>query len=143
MPQFSLADQNGESFSIGDVLGKKTLVIYFYPKDETPGCTIQACAFRDSYEDFIEAGAEVIGISQDSVESHLNFAKNRRLPFTLLADTDGKVHDAFDLKPGFLGLMMPRVTFVVDKEGVIQHSFSSQLMVNKHVNDALKLVKTL
>lgn len=139
---FSLPNQKGETVSLADFLGKKALVLYFYPKNETPGCTAEACSFRDSYEDFIEAGAEVVGVSADSVSSHQRFVNNRELPFILLSDSDKEVAKAYGVK-GFLGLLPGRVTFVIDKKGVIRHRFSSQVQIGAHIEDALKVVKEL
>ncbi|MFM7904526.1 MAG: peroxiredoxin, partial [Microcystis sp.] len=91
VPNFSLPSQTGTTVNISDLIGKKSLVIYFYPKDDTPGCTAESCAFRDSYEVFTDAGAEVIGISADSPQSHQQFAQKYNLPFTLLSDSDNRV----------------------------------------------------
>lgn len=142
-PEFSLPDQNGKTFALKNVLGKKNLVIYFYPKDETPGCTAEACAFRDQYEDFVKAGAEVVGISSDSVKSHDAFAKNRKLPFVLLSDEDGVVRKLYGVPGSMFGLMPGRVTYVVDKKGVVRHAFNSQFQATKHVDEALGVLKTL
>ena len=141
-PEFKLAAPGGKSVSLSDYAGKKAVVLYFYPKDETPGCTIEACTFRDQYEDFTAAGAEVIGVSTDSVESHAEFASNRRLPFVLLSDPDGKVAKQYDVKGAF-GILKGRATFVIDKEGVIRHRFDSAIRVKHHVESALELVKQL
>ena len=106
----------------------KTLVIYFYPKDETAGCTKEACSFRDAYEDFVAAGAEVIGISRDDATSHASFKAHHRLPFTLLSDPDGTVAAAWGVKKS-LGLLPERVTFVFDKAGICRSRFDSQFRV--------------
>jgi peroxiredoxin Q/BCP len=95
-PDFSLPSQDGKTVSLADFRGKNTVVLFFYPKDESPICTKEACSFRDAYEDFVKAGAAVIGISSDSAESHQRFAEHHRLPFLLLADTDGSLRKAFD-----------------------------------------------
>ncbi len=142
-PAFSLANQEGQTIHLADYQGQKSLVIYFYPKDETPGCTKEACSFRDSYEAFMDAGAEVIGISADSVASHQAFAENRRLPFQLLSDPDKAVSNAYGVKGALLGLFPGRETFVVDKKGIIRHHFVSQTQIDKHIKEALKIVKTL
>jgi peroxiredoxin Q/BCP len=142
VPDLTLPAAGGGDVRLHDYLGKKTLVIYFYPKDETAGCTAEACSFRDSYEDFVAAGAEVIGISGDSVGSHESFAKHHRLPFVLLSDKGGAARAAFGVKKTF-GLIQGRVTFVVDKTGVIRHAFESQVRVGKHVTDALDIVRQL
>lgn len=141
-PEFTLPDQNGKKVSLADYRGKKAVVVYFYPKDETPGCTKEACSFRDAYEDFVAAGAEVIGISGDSVGSHIAFAQHHRLPFTLLADVGNKVRKAYGV-PATLFILPGRVTYVIDKEGVVRHVFDSQLQATKHISEALAVVKTL
>jgi peroxiredoxin Q/BCP len=135
-PDFTLPSQTGEQVRLGDVLERGPVVLYFYPKDETPGCTTEACSFRDSYEVFREAGAEVIGVSSDSVAAHERFAARHRLPFTLLADEGGKVRKRYGVRPT-LGIMPGRVTYVIDGRGVVRHVFSSQTGVQKHVGEAL------
>lgn len=140
MPDSVLTSDAGP-IRLRDKLGK-ALVVYFYPKDETPGCTKEACSFRDSYEDFVAAGAEVIGISRDDATSHASFKAHHRLPFTLLSDPDGAVAAAWGVKKT-LGIMAGRVTFVFDKAGICRSRFDSQFRVGKHVDDALALVKRL
>lgn len=139
LPAFSLPDQNGHTFKLEDELGKGPLVIYFYPKDETPGCTKEACSFRDSFSAFSDLGAKVIGISSDDVASHKQFADKYHLPFTLLADTGGKVRKEFGV-PKSLG-MTGRVTYVADETGKVVHIFNSQLQATKHVSEALEAIK--
>lgn len=136
VPDFSLPSQKGDSFEFSKHKGKKNLVIYFYPKDDTPGCTKESCTFRDYYEDFVDAGAEVIGISSDSIESHQNFAQKHRLPFTLLSDEKGEVRKLFGV-PKTMGLLPGRVTYLVDKQGKVKHIFNSQFQAEKHVMEAL------
>jgi peroxiredoxin Q/BCP len=140
LPETTLGGDSGP-VQLRDKLGK-TLVVYFYPKDETSGCTKEACSFRDSYEDFTAAGAEVIGISSDDAGSHAAFKSNHRLPFTLLSDPGGKVASAWGIKKT-LGIIPGRVTFVFDKTGVCKSRFDSQIRVGKHVDEALALVKRL
>ncbi len=142
-PDFTLTDSKGEAFSISDLFGKKSIVLYFYPKDFTPGCTKEACTFRDAYEVFLEAGAEVVGISTDSVESHEKFADKKDLPFVLLSDPGGKVHKLYDVSPKLFGLLPGRVTYVIDKNGVVVNAFQSQININRHVNEALKIVQSM
>ena len=142
-PDFELKDQNDELVKLSDFIGKKNIVLYFYPKDETPGCTKEACGFRDQYEDFTAIGAEVIGVSADSVESHKNFALNRKLPFVLLSDPDNKVRKSYGVKGSLLGLLPGRETFVIDKEGIVRHRFSSQFQIDNHIGDALEVLKGL
>jgi peroxiredoxin Q/BCP len=139
MPDVTLVGETGP-VRLRDRLGK-ALVVYFYPKDETYGCTAEACSFRDSYEDFTTAGADVIGISRDDAASHESFKQHHRLPFTLLTDPGGKVAAAWGVK-GALGLA-GRVTFVFDKTGVCRHRFDSQIRFGKHVDEALDVVKHL
>jgi peroxiredoxin Q/BCP len=141
-PDFTLNDQHGKPVSLRDFAGKKNVVVYFYPKDDTPGCTKESCAFRDHYTAFSDAGAEVLGISSDSEASHKAFAEKYRLPFSLLSDRDGKVRKAFGVPPTF-GLLPGRVTYVIDKQGVIRHAFNSQINATKHVDEALAVLKTL
>ena len=140
-PDFSLEDQNGKRVSLADLRGRN-VVVYFYPKDDTPGCTREACTFRDQYADFTDAGAEVFGISSDSPASHRAFAAKHELPFTLLSDPGGKVREAFGV-PATLGLLPGRVTYVIDKQGVIRHAFNSQLSPARHVAEALQVLGRL
>ncbi len=139
IPFFTALDNNGNVFDIKDYLGKP-LVIYFYPKDDTPGCTAQACTFRDQYEDFKELGAEVIGISSDSVLSHQKFVSKFNLPFILLSDFDKKIRKAFGVSRDYLGLIDGRTTYVVDKNGIVQYIFDSTSS-KKHITEALAILK--
>ncbi|MCF8278398.1 MAG: peroxiredoxin [Flavobacteriales bacterium] len=139
-PDFELKDKAGNLVKLSDFRGEKSVVVYFYPKDETPGCTAQACSFRDSYEDFKEVGAEVIGISSDSTGSHEGFAANHRLPFILLSDITGKVRKAYGAYDLF-GMIPGRVTFVINKEGKVIHKFDSQLSPTKHIRESLEILK--
>ena len=141
-PDFTLPSQAGEQVRLSDRLGERIVVLYFYPKDETVGCTKEACAFRDSYEVFTEAGAEVIGVSSDSVDKHAAFAGHHELPFTLLSDQGGQVRKSYAV-PATLGLLPGRVTYVIDRAGTVRHVFSSQTNIGRHVNDALDVVKKL
>jgi peroxiredoxin Q/BCP len=142
LPYFELENQSGNLIKSSDLIGKP-LVIYFYPKDDTPGCTTEACSFRDSYEDFIELGATVLGISSDSVESHKKFSQKYRLPFTLLSDTKSAVRKLFSVPKSFLGLLPGRVTYVFDKEGKLRFMFDSQLNLNGHIKSALSQLKII
>jgi peroxiredoxin Q/BCP len=143
VPQFALADQNGNLFSIKSVIGKKNLVIYFYPQDDSPGCTKEACYFRDEFEVFNEANAMIIGISGQSVESHKKFAEKYRLSFTLLSDEGDKVRKLFGVPVNFLGMLPGRVTYVIDKSGKVVFIFDSQTQAKRHVDEALKIIKDL
>jgi peroxiredoxin Q/BCP len=138
-PDFALADANGKEVRLSDFAGRP-VVLYFYPKDDTPGCTREACTFRDQYADFEAAGAAVLGVSSDSSESHRRFTARHRLPFTLLADPGGKVRKRYGV-PATLGLLPGRVTFVIDGAGVVRHVFSSQLDAARHVEEALGVLR--
>jgi peroxiredoxin Q/BCP len=139
-PDFALPDADGKLVHLSELLGQP-VVLYFYPKDETPGCTLEACAFRDQYEDFVDAGARVVGVSSDSSASHRAFAERHRLPFTLLADRDGGVRKRYGV-PSTLGLLPGRVTFVIDADGVVRHVFNSQLAATRHVTEALDALRS-
>ena len=141
-PDFTLPSQTGESVRLSDRLGERSVVLYFYPKDETRGCTAEACAFRDSYEVFADAGAEVIGISSDSVDKHAAFADHHKLPFTLLSDKGGTVRKNYGV-PAALGLLPGRVTYVIDRAGTVRHVFNSMTNIGGHIDDALTVVKKL
>ena len=141
-PEFSLPDQTGKAVSLKDLTARTEVVLYFYPKDNTPGCTAEAGAFRDSYEAFRELGAEVIGVSSDTVGSHRDFASKCGLPFTILSDQGGRVRKLYGV-PSTLGLLPGRVTYIIDKKGVIRHVFSSQMNPTKHVEDAMKVLRAI
>ena len=141
-PDFTLPSQSGESVSLKDFIGKKSVVLYFYPKDDTPGCTAEACAFRDSYEVFKEAGAEVIGVSDDSSASHQKFATKYRLPFILVSDTGKQLRKLYGV-PSTLGLLPGRVTYVIDKNGIVRHIFNSQFNFKGHIEEAMKTLREL
>jgi thioredoxin-dependent peroxiredoxin len=141
-PTFTLPSQSGEMVSLNDFLAKKPVVLFFYPKDDTPGCTREVCAFRDSFEEFRELDAEVIGISSDSVESHSSFAHKHSLPFTLLSDEGSRVRKLYGV-PNTFALFPGRVTYVMDRDGVVRHIFSSQLGVEKHIEEALEVLQDM
>ena len=141
-PDFTLPSQSGEPVRLHDLIGQRVVVLYFYPKDETIGCTAAACAFRDSHEVFTEAGAEVIGVSSDSVDRHARFAGRHNLPFTLLSDAGGKVRKAYGIPPT-LGFIPGRVTYVIDRDGTVRHVFNSMVNIDRHVKDALAVVRQL
>jgi peroxiredoxin Q/BCP len=142
-PSFTLQDQDGKLCDINALIGEKNLIIYFYPKDDTPGCTKEACMFRDSYEEFKDLGCEVIGISSDSISSHKSFAQKHRLSFTLLADTSGKVRKQFGVPGNLFGLIPGRVTYIIDKQGVVRGIFNSLLDPAGHLKSAFETVKKL
>lgn len=143
LPDFKLQDQNGQFFDSRSLLGKKNLVLFFYPKDDTPGCTKEACSFRDQFEVFKEVDAEVIGISGQSVESHKQFAKKHRLTYPLLTDTGNKLRKQFGVPTNLFGLLPGRVTYITNKNGEIIHIFNSQMQAEKHVDEALRILKSL
>jgi len=140
IPSFELKDQSGNNFDIDQYIGSTAMVIYFYPKDDTPGCTKEACSFRDSYEAFTDKNIKVIGISSDDVESHKNFAAKYNLPFTLLADTESEVRALFGVKKNAFGLIPGRVTYVVDTKGEIIFMYDSQLKAAKHIEESIKAI---
>lgn len=141
-PDFTLTSQSGDPVRLYDRLGERAVVLYFYPKDDTRGCTAEACAFRDSHEVFTDAGAEVIGVSSDSVNRHAAFAGRHKLPFTLLSDEKGKVRKEYGV-PTTLGLIPGRVTYVIDREGTVRHVFNSMTGIDRHVTDALEVVREI
>jgi thioredoxin-dependent peroxiredoxin len=140
-PDFELSSSSGQTIKLSDFRGK-TVVLFFFPKADTPACTMEACSFRDSYEVFKQSGAEVIGISSDSTQAQNRFAARNRLPFLLVADPGGAVRARYGIART-LGLFPGRVTFVIDREGIIRHAFSSQFMPWKHVGETLKVLETL
>ncbi len=140
-PDFELPASGGRTVRLADFRGKKPIVLYFYPHDDTVGCTIESCSFRDAYEDFVAAGAEVIGVSVDSVASHDAFGAKHRLPFLLASDPDDRTARAYGVEKSFVG-MRGRVTFVIDRDGIVRDSFSSLLRFTAHVSRALELVRS-
>ena len=140
-PGFTLPSQAGEMVSLEDFVGRKPVVLFFYPKDDSPGCTREVCVFRDNFEEFGKLDAEVIGISSDSVESHRSFALKHDLSFTLLSDTVGNIRRLYGV-PKTFGLFPGRVTYVIDREGVVRHVFASQLSVERHVQVALTALRS-
>lgn len=141
-PDFTLPSKDGGEVSLDDLLGKGPVVVYFYPRDDTPGCTAEACSFRDSYEDFKDAGAEIVGISSDDAQKHEEFARRHSLPFILLSDGSGEVRKRFRV-PKTFGLMPGRVTFVLDSEGTIRYIFSSQFKATEHISRTLDIIKNM
>jgi peroxiredoxin Q/BCP len=141
-PDFTLPSQAGEQVRLSDRFAEHAVVLYFYPKDETRGCTAEACAFRDSYEVFTGAGAEVIGVSSDSVDAHAGFAGHHNLPFTLLSDQGGEVRKRYAV-PAVLGVLPGRVTYVIDRTGTVRHVFNSMTNIGRHIDEALTVVKNL
>lgn len=138
-PNFTLPSSTGEPVSLSSFKGRE-VVLFFYPRDETPGCTAEACSFRDSYEAFKEAGAEVIGISSDSQSSHQRFAGRLKLPFPLLSDAKGEVRARYGVART-LGILPGRVTYLIDRDGIIRHIFSSQFQPGRHASEMLEKLK--
>jgi len=141
-PDFSLPSQMGDNVTLSEYFGKTNIVLYFYPKDESPGCTREACKFRDSYQELVNLGAEVIGVSAQSIESHKSFATHHGLPFLLLSDKDNKVRKLYGV-PASLGLLPGRVTYIIDKKGIVRQIFSSQTQVERHVEEAAKALREI
>lgn len=141
VPAFKLPDQDGKIFDIKSVLGKKNLVIYFYPKDETSGCTTEACSFRDKFDVFKSHDAEIIGISGDGVASHKKFATKYHLTFTLLADEGNNIRKLFGVPSSMMGTVPGRVTYVVNKKGIVIHIFNSLTQPEKHIQEAITALK--
>lgn len=141
IPDFTAKNQHGILFKWSEQQAKPT-VIYFYPKDDTPGCTAQACSFRDQYEDFKDLGAEVIGVSSDSEKSHVKFAEKYNLPFVLLSDKDKSLRKLFGVPTNLLGLIPGRVTYVIDKDGIIVSVFNS-MKATTHIPIALKTIQKM
>lgn len=142
VPNFKLYNQDGELINMSDYIGVKALVLYFYPKNFTPGCTAQACSFRDQYQVFSDLGATVFGISNDSIKSHLRFNKKHKLPFDTLADEKGKVRNLYGVQPDLFGLIPGRETFIIDTSGKLILRFHS-IRATTHIPKAIKILKTL
>ncbi|MDQ1281345.1 MAG: thioredoxin-dependent peroxiredoxin [Thermoproteota archaeon] len=141
-PDFTLPSQMGDSVALSEFLGKKNIVLYFYPKDESKGCTKEACTFRDSYDALTNLGAEVLGVSSQSVESHKSFATHYGLPFILLSDVDNKVRELYGV-PSTMGILPGRVTYIIDKRGIVRHIFNSQSHPELHVEEAIKILNEI
>jgi peroxiredoxin Q/BCP len=140
LPDISLKDQEGNPIHLKNYIGRP-LVVFFYPKDETVGCTIEVCAFRDHYQEFVDLGATVVGISRDSVKSHKRFWGRQHLTFSLLSDIDGIAIEAFGVPRKLFGLLPGRVTFIFDSDGKLIHSFDSSIGFKKHLETSLSVLK--
>lgn len=138
-PVFTAPLQDGGTFDSAALLGRRWLVLFFYPKDNTPVCTREACAFRDSYERFVAAGAEVVGVSGDSAASHATFAAKHRLPFPIVADTDRRLRNLFGVF-SLMGVIPGRVTYVIDRDGIVRLAYSALFASDAHVERALAAV---
>lgn len=141
-PDFTLPSQMGDNVSLNEYIGKKNIVLFFYPKDESPGCTKEVCSFRDSYQQLTDLGAEVLGVSGQSVESHAAFASHYGLPFLLLSDVDNKVRNLYGV-PATMGIIPGRVTYIIDKKGFVRHIFNSQTQDTRHVEEAKRSLEDL
>jgi peroxiredoxin Q/BCP len=140
-PDFSLMDERGLPVSLKDYLGKSAVVLYFYPKDFTAGCTAEACSFRDNYKLLRDKGVVVIGVSLDSVESHSKFSEKYNLPFAILSDRNKEVAKAYGVL-GLGGFLTKRVTFIINKNGKITHIFP-KVDVRHHSDEVLKALEEL
>jgi len=140
-PDFEMPAHDGTIFRLSEHRGK-VVVLFFYPRNGTPLCTQEACAFRDHYEEFVAAGAAVVGVSSGGVEEHQAFASRHRLPFVLLADQNGELRKLYGV-PKTLGIFPGRTTYVIDQQGKVRHIFSGQLAVDRHVGEALAIVRKL
>ena len=141
-PDLTAETQDGRTVSLANYRGKQPVELYFYPKDGTTICTRQACSMRDAYQDFVEAGAAVIGVSGDTLDAHRAFVASHRLPYPLVSDSDGAMRAAFGV-PKLFGLLPGRVTYVIDREGIVRNVFNSALLAGKHVATALETVRSL
>ena len=142
-PGFSLPSENGETVNIGDFIGKKPIVLFFYPKDHSSVCTREVCAFRDNYDEFKRTGdTEVFGISSDSVESHKLFSSTYKLPYKLLSDEKGAVRELYGV-PKTLGIFPGRVTYVIDRKGIVRHVISSLLTYKHHIEEAIEALRRM
>lgn len=137
-PDFELPDQTGTNVRLSQFRGQSAVVLFFYPKDDTTGCTIEACTFRDEMPRFDAMGAKIIGVSSDSSESHARFAGKHDLTFTLLSDKGGRVRKMYGATGLLMGLIPGRVTYVIDREGIVRHVFSSQTAFRGHIEEALR-----
>ena len=141
-PALAAVAHTGQQISLADYLGKQVVVLYFYPMDGTAVCTAEACAFRDAFQDFVQAGAVVIGVSGDSLARHRTFAEQQKLPFLLLSDADGAIRRSFGV-PKTFGLIPGRVTYIIDKQGIVRHVFNSQFSADQHVKEAMEIARKL
>jgi peroxiredoxin Q/BCP len=141
-PDFTVTASDGRRVSLAEFRGQRAVVLFFYPRDNTAVCTQEACAFRDAYEDFTQAGAVVIGVSSDSDDSHQAFARSHRLPYILVADVKGELRRIFGV-PKTMLVLPGRVTYVIDRDGIVRHLFNALFQSKQHVDEALRIVKEL
>ena len=146
-PDFSGKLGNGKQLSLADFRGKKHVILYFFPKDFTPGCTKEACSFRDRRADIGKLNAEIVGVSFDTADKHKQFADKYQLPYPLVSDPDGAIASAYGVSRlgGMLGGWLPakRVTFVIDKDGVVRHVIRAELNIDKHIDEAIEILNAL
>ncbi len=141
-PAFDAALDNGDTFRLSDHRGRNNIVLYFYPKDFTPGCTSEACAFRDNYTEIEQYDAVIVGVSTDSAESHQAFKEKYGLPFPLIPDPQKRIVGLYQAN-GFLGFITARVTYVIDKEGVIRAAFQHDFAVGRHLPQVLDALRSI
>jgi peroxiredoxin Q/BCP len=141
-PEFEATLDSGETLRLADLRGKQNLVLYFYPKDFTMGCTREACSFRDNYGEVTKYDAMLVGVSTDSVDSHQRFRERHELPFPLIADTDKTLVRLFDAD-GLFGITTARVTYVIDKQGVIRDAFRHDFAIGRHLSDVLEALRAI
>ena len=137
-PDFNLINDYGEPLKLSDIKGQWS-VLFFYPKDGSPGCTIESCAFRDKYDEIVSAGGNLYGISADSIKTHQTFRQKHNLQYTLLTDSNGELAREMKLKRTF-GILRSRVTFVVDPEGIVKGVVTSQFNPYKHIRYVLMVL---
>lgn len=142
-PNFEGINQHGKKISASDYLMKKNLVVFFYPKDNTSGCIAEVCSFRDTYEDFLALNTEVIGLSSDSVNSHQHFASKHHLNFNIIADKGGVIRKTFGVKGKFFGLIPGRVTYIIDKNGIVQNIFENLFEAELHIKNAMEIIASI
>ena len=141
-PAFTLKDAEGKPWSLEGLRADGPVVLFFYPRDESPLCTREVCAFRDAHQDFADAGATVVGISSDGEAAHEAFARKQRLNYLLLSDPGGKVRKAYGI-PKTLGVVDGRATFVIDRSGIVRMAYAAQLVAEGHTRRALETVRAL
>jgi peroxiredoxin Q/BCP len=141
-PDFSATLDDGTTFSLARERGVHNVVLYFYPKDFTSGCTKEACAFRDNYAEIGRFDAIIVGVSADSAESHTDFRERHQLQFPLIADQDGTVRDLYQARKSFVPFMPPRITYVIDKEGVIRAAMRHDIQVTRHIDEVLGALRS-
>lgn len=143
IPSFTLLNQNNQEVDINSFVRTKNIVIYFYPKDNTPGCTKEACSFRDAMQNLNDLDCEIIGISADSVSSHKAFATQYNLKYNLLSDTNNQIRKLFGVPRNLFGIIPGRVSYICDKEGIVLHIVNSQMNPEKHIQETLETLQAI